>query len=66
MKNTYENKYEVTLEISIVRYIGGQRQGRREWTVTQAADVQIDKLEDCIAYVAGAAEKLSAQGKRDE
>jgi hypothetical protein len=57
------NKYEVTLEIEIRRYVGGKLQGQRAWAVTHDADVQIDKLEDCIAYVAGSAEKLSTLGK---
>lgn len=59
------NEHQVTLEITIKRYVGRHLQGHRDWRVTHTAEVQIDRLEDCIAYVAGAAEKLSAQGKGD-
>jgi hypothetical protein len=58
--------YIPTLEIVIRRKFDGQIEGARSWVITGAWH-QIDKLEDCISFVASAAmDSIPTLGKGTE
>jgi hypothetical protein len=46
--------YVPTFEIVVRRKFDGQLEGQRSWVITGAAH-EIDKLEDCIGFIADAA-----------
>jgi hypothetical protein len=58
--------YIPTFEIILRRSFDGQLEGQRTWVISGAGS-EIDKLEDCMAFVADAAmDSIPAPGKRDE